>query len=62
MRNLREVKRINAIYLRVLEGEGEDENPYREEEYVYFDDEDELFVIEHDSNMLKRVKAKEEDE
>lgn len=55
MRNIREIKRVNAIYMRILEGEGEQENPYREEEYVYFDDEDKLFVMSRKSGELKLV-------
>lgn len=53
MRNIREIKRANAIYMRVLEGKGVQEDPYREEEYIYFDDEDELFVIDRENGELK---------
>lgn len=60
MKNMRKIKRVNAIYVRVLEGTGVDEDLYREEEYVYFDDEDELFVVDRGSNMLKVVKEEHE--
>lgn len=59
MKNMRQIKRVNAVYLRVLEGGGVEGDPYREEEYVYFDDEDRLFAVERDSKMLKPVKEKE---
>lgn len=59
MRNIRKIKRISAIYLRVLEGTGTDGDPYRQEEYIYFDDEDRLFVVEYDGNIPKLVKEKE---
>lgn len=57
MRNIRQIKRVNAIYMRILEGEGVQENPYREEEYVYFDDEDKLFVINRRDGELKLAEA-----
>ncbi len=60
MRNIREIKRVNAIYLRILEGEGVQENPYREEEYVYFDDEDKLFVINRKNGEFKLVEEEKE--
>lgn len=60
LRNMRGIKRVNAIYLKVLEGTGVEEDPYREEEYVYFDDDDRLFVIDRGSNMLKVVKEQYE--
>lgn len=53
MSNMRQIKRVNAIYMRILEGEGVQENPYREEEYIYFDDEDRLFVIDRENGELK---------
>lgn len=55
MRNIRQIKRINAIYMRILEGEGVQENPYRDEEYIYFDDEDRLFTIDREKGELKPV-------
>lgn len=60
MRNIREIKRANAIYMRVLEGKGAQEDPYREEEYIYFDDEDKLFVIDREDGGLKIVEGKNE--
>ena len=60
LRNMRKIKRVKATYLRVLEGTGVEEDPYREEEYVYFDDDDRLFIIDRGSNMLKVVKEQYE--
>ena len=59
MRNIRQVTRVNAIYMRILEGDGTQENSYREEEYVYFDDEDKLFVINRKNGELKLVEEGE---
>lgn len=59
MRNMRQIKRVNAIYMRILEGEGVQENPYREEEYIYFDDEDKLLVIDRENGKLRTVEEKE---
>ena len=59
MRNIRQIKKISAIYMRILEGEGVQENPYRDEEYIYFDDEDRLFVIDREKGGLKPVEEKE---
>lgn len=60
MRNIREIKRVNAIYMRILEGEGVQENPYREEEYIYLDDEDKLFVINRKDGEFKLVEEEKE--
>ena len=60
MRNMRQIKRVNAIYMRILEGEGTQENPYREEEYVYFDGEDRLFVVDRRDGEFKLVEEEEE--
>ena len=59
MRNIRQIKRVNAIYMRILEGEGVKENPYREEEYVYLDDEDKLFVINRRDGEFNLVEEEE---
>jgi hypothetical protein len=59
IRNMRGIKRVNAIYLKVLEGTGVEQDLYREEEYIYFDDDDELFVVDRGRNMLKAVEEEE---
>lgn len=59
MKNMRKIKRVNAIYLQVLEGEGVEGNPYREEEYIYLDDEDELFMINRGRGEFKVVGEEE---
>ena len=59
LRNMRGIKRVNAIYLQVLEGTGVEEDPYREEEYVYFDDENKLFVIDRDGGKFDEVEVEE---
>lgn len=56
MKNMRQIKRVNAIYMRILEGKGVEKDPYREEEYVYFDDEDKLFLIDRSSGEFKEVR------
>lgn len=61
MRNIRKVERLDAIYMRVLEGEGVEENPYREEEYLYIDKEDKLFVIDRSDGTMKRIYLEEEE-
>lgn len=59
MRNIRQIKKVNAIYMRILEGEGVQENPYRDEEYIYLEDEDRLFVIDREKSEFKPVGEKE---
>lgn len=60
LRNLRTVKRVDAIYMRVLEGEGVPGDPCREEEYIYLDDR--LFVIDRIHDTIKTTVLEEEDE
>ena len=59
LRNMRGIKRVNAICITVLEGTGVEGDLYREEEYVYFDDNDRLFVIDRDGGKFNEVEAEE---
>lgn len=62
LRNLRTIKRIDAIYMRVLEGEGVPGDPCREEEYIYLEKEDRLFVIDRIHDTMKTTVLEEDDE
>lgn len=62
LRNLRTIKRIDAIYMRVLEGEGVPGDPCREEEYIYLEKEDRLFVIDRIHDTITTTVLGEENE